>query len=132
MEVLIVIGLLTIVFSLGLFLSMDAYRGYSARSERDTVVGLLERARSRAMSNIDGKPWGVCAIGPNYVLFPGTSCVAGGSSESLPMNAGTTVAFSAPIVFSQLAATTTGGTVTITQNGRTDTVTINYEGRIDW
>jgi hypothetical protein len=36
------------------------------------------------------------------------------------------------VVFTQLSGTTTATTTTITQNGRTSTITINYEGTITW
>ncbi len=44
--------LLTIVGGLGLIMSMDDFRGYSFRSERDTIVSALEKARSQSISNI--------------------------------------------------------------------------------
>ena len=52
MEVLVVIALLGVIFSLSVFISLDTYRGSSFRNERDTLVGVLQEARSEAMNNI--------------------------------------------------------------------------------
>ena len=60
MEIIIVIAMFGALLALGLFMSMDAYRGFSFRSEEDTVVSLLQKARSRAMNNMNQTPWGVC------------------------------------------------------------------------
>lgn len=130
-EVLIVLGILVVALSFGLFVGMDAYRATAARSERDALVAVLARARSRALANIDQSSWGVCVDGSEYVLFSGTDCVSG-SGERVAISPGSLVTISVPVVFSPLAATSSNATVTIKQNGRTDAITINYEGRIDW
>jgi type II secretory pathway pseudopilin PulG len=129
-EILIVLGILMTMLALGLFVGMDAYRATAARSERDIVVSLLTRARSRALANIDQSAWGVCTIGTDYILFAGYTCT--GSGEHIAISPNSTALFSLPVVFSQLAATTTGGTVIIAQDGRTTTITINAAGQIDW
>ena len=115
-EILVVVAIFTILASLGLFMTMDAYRATSSRSERDIVVSLLEQARSRAMNNYEGTTWGVCYLAPNYEIFSGNDCAAGSSR----------------IIFSQLAGTTTAIDIPITQNGRTDIISINHEGTINW
>jgi|GEM_PF-1017554 len=52
LEVIIVMGLLVIVGSLGLFMSMETFRGNSFRNDRDATVSGLQRARSLAVSNM--------------------------------------------------------------------------------
>jgi Tfp pilus assembly protein FimT len=75
---LIVMGLLATIGSLGLFMSMESLRGGSFRNDRDMAVSALQRARSLAVNNMcagtvtsdaslclqpnyccDGKPHGV-------------------------------------------------------------------------
>lgn len=132
-EIIVVIAIFSALVTLGLFMSMDTLRGTLHRSERDIVVSMLEKARSRALANIYQTPWGVCANAPDYIIFRGTSCTTLlSTNETIPASAANPAIFSAPIVFSQLSATTTGGTVTIVQDGRTSTIIVNHEGAIDW
>jgi prepilin-type N-terminal cleavage/methylation domain-containing protein len=132
-EVVIVIALVSVIATFGLLLSMDAYRGFSFRSERDIVVSLLTRARSAAMANMYNTPWGVCISGGTYVVFRGTTCAVGGTSEQTPISAGVSVSgLTTPVVFYQVGGTTTPTTITITQNAKSSNITINYEGAIIW
>ncbi len=134
-EIVIVVGILGLVLALGLFMSLDSYRGFLNRSEVSTVVSILLRARSHAVNNVYQAGWGVCYIAPNYILYRGTACATGlTTNETLPANQGATIAgLAAPGVrFSALDGTTTAATITVVQNGKTSTITLNNEGRIDW
>jgi prepilin-type N-terminal cleavage/methylation domain-containing protein len=134
-EIIVVIAIFTMIMSLGLFMTFDTYRGFSSRSERDTVVSLLTSARSAAMANINQTSWGICYIAPNYITFRGTTCTAGAATNiAVPTGGGVAVAglYLPGVVFTQLSGTTTATTTTITQNGRTSTITVNYEGTITW
>lgn len=135
-EIVVVVAILTTMIGLGLFMSMDSYRAFVARSEVDTMVSVLERARSRAMANIHQTTWGVCYIAPNYILFRGTSCVPGAeTNEATPGSRDAVVVgleSATPVVFLQLSGATTGTVVTVTQQTRVSTITINHEGAIIW
>lgn len=132
-EMIIVIAIMSVIGTLGTLMSLDAYRGFSFHSELDVAVSLLTRARSAAMANRHNTSWGVCVRDGNYVVFRGDSCIVTDTSELTPVSAGTTIAgLSSPVVFSQIAGTTTDTTVTVTQNSRSTTITINYEGTIIW
>lgn len=135
-EILVVVSILAILIGLGLFMSMDSYRAYLSRSEQGTVVSLLERARSRAMANVHQTVWGVCYIAPDYIIFRGTACAAGApANETTPGNPSAVIAgldSTSPVIFSQLAGTTTNATVSVTQQGRVSTIVINHEGTIIW
>jgi prepilin-type N-terminal cleavage/methylation domain-containing protein len=147
LEILITMAILTIMMALGLFLSLDMYRGFTSRSERDVVVAVLQKARSRALANIDQTRWGVCYIAPNYLLFRGAYSAGAATNEPIPAAAAVTLAgfpacgSGSEIVFDQLTAklvpqlspSTAETTITISQTGRPDqTVAINNEGRINW
>jgi hypothetical protein len=145
-ETLLVIGLFTFVFALGLFMTMETYRGYSRRSDRDTFVGVLERARSRAMANVNQHTWGVCyettnPADPKYVIFSGASYASAFTTEFVPANPGVTFDLtSAPtlpcvsggIVFAQLTGNSSSASATLTEGGITSTVAVNAMGRVDW
>lgn len=132
-EIVVVLAIFSVLILSGLFMSMDTLRGTLHRSERDVVVSLLQKARSRALANMNQSPWGVCYIEPAYVIFRGTACTAGlATNEPVPASPANLGTFSSPIVFSQLSATTTAGTVTLIQDGRTSVITVNREGTIEW
>lgn len=132
-EILVVIGVTVMLLSLGLFMSMDMFRGYSARSERNVVVSVLQKARSHAMANLNQSPWGVCMIGSEYVIFRGACAVATGN-QSIPASPSASVTgLSSPgIIFTQLSGTTSPATITVSQDIRVATITIHYEGTILW
>src|SRR3989344_8804448 len=83
-EVLVVLAIIGVIMSFGLIMSLDSYRGYLLRSERDVLVSTLERARSRALNNYYQSAWGVCYTTPNYIIFKGTTCTTG---DTIPANA---------------------------------------------
>ena len=143
LEMLVVMGLLAIVSALGLFMSMDSYRGGSFRNERDTIVTALQTARSQAMNNIclgsgctDGKAHGVHFEIGKYIIFQGNAY-----SSSDPLNQ--TIASNDPnvvvtgpadVIFSQLSGqVAAAGTIAVSdQAGHSSTISINGEGQIVW
>ena len=141
-EILIGLGILTIIFSIGLLMSMDSFRGYSRRSERDTIVAMLQRTRSRAMANVGQSPWGACFNGTNYILFRGSSYASSVTTEVIEGNPAVSVTdtSSTPrflcadggVVFAQLTGNTNPVTITLVQGAITSTVSTNSAGRIDW
>ena len=133
-EVLVVIGLLTMIFSLGLFLSMDVWRGSSFRGERDLVLSLLYKARSRALSNINENPHGlyINSAEGTYVLFEGESYEAREQEQAFEMDSQISYSGENEFVFEPHEATTEGGTLTISGQGKESTIDINYEGGINW
>jgi prepilin-type N-terminal cleavage/methylation domain-containing protein len=146
LEVLVVISILILLLSLGLFASFDAYRSSLRRSEREVLVSALQKARSQAINNIcfNGicTPHGVCYDQSNhaYIIFPAPYSAGAPTNESIVGNPSVTVS-STPsflcgsgsgIVFSQLSGTTSSYTISVTQSSSTNIVTTNAEGLIDW
>lgn len=149
MELLVVMSIIIIIAGFALFFSFDSYRGSSFRSERDTVVTVLQKARSQAMSNLclgssctDGLPHGVhydsgthCAGGSAcYIIFQGSSINYGdATNQQVPVNNNVAIVASSDIVFNQLDASSSGGTITLTDSsGHSSVISINTEGRITW
>jgi len=146
-EILISLGILSLIVALGLFISFDFYRNYSFRSERNTIVSILQKARSQSMDNINQVRHGVYFADPlEYIVFEcdfnTPQCVShdhadtskdlvikpayGSTVSGIPMN----------VVFDQLSGNcvTCSGTQTVTVNdqGQAKNITISNEGRIDW
>ncbi len=146
-EVLIVIAILTLVLSLSMILSMDDYRGYSFRDERNKIIGLLEKSRSQAINNIcldiscdNGVSHGVYILNNTFTAFEGTSWSTRhpAQDEITEINKTITISGVNEVVFSQLSgdATTTPKTIsdiTLTDiSGHNSVITINTEGNISW
>lgn len=149
LEILIVIALLAIVAGFGLIVSMDDYRGFNFRNERDVVAGVLQKARSQAVNNMcfphgggdcsDGKPHGAYfGTDGQYVIFQGPSYASRDedADEVIEVGAPVDVSGFSEVVFSRLsgdAATTGGTTLTVTDDrGRTSVFTVEPSGRIWW
>lgn len=134
-EILVVIGIFALLSGLGLFMTLDAFRGTSFRSERDIAVSLLQKARSESMNNIGQSSHGFCFDGANYIVFDGSDCVTAAVKELTP--AGSGVLFSpalpaAGIIFAQLSGSATAWSGTLQQNNKIAALSINSEGMIDW
>lgn len=144
LEVTIGLAILLVIFSLGLFLSMDFYRTYSFRADENTAITLLRRARSRSLSNINQYEHGIKMVGANYVVFqgPGPNLTYASRVVSLdevfPINSNIVVSWPAPseVVFDQLTGNVDAafliGDIVITGPGKFATLSFNSEGRIDY
>lgn len=138
-EILVVLGIAAILAGLGLVFSLDFYRSYAFNSERDLVVGLLQKARARSMSNINRTSYGICLTSGNYILFSGAlSCDSNNQANEFypahPSINNTGLAVS----FEQLRGKPTfygNGSSSVTLSygsGRVANIFINPEGQIEW
>ncbi len=131
-EIIVVIGVVAVVIGFGVVTDLSAFRRDTFQTEEAKIVSILQKARSRAMSNIYDTNHGVCYIAPNYVIFKGNTCTTGDSipaNTDISSNGGTL--FPA-IVFNRLSGTTTGATIHITDGIKSDDIMINNEGTINW
>lgn len=134
-EILIVIAIIAMLMALGLFLSFDSYRRYNLNAECDIVVGVLERARSRALNNMFESPHGVHFSTSTYTIFIGNFYDSSTSTnETIPANRAVlwTPTSTTDIFFEQLTASTTGGAITLKEGAQSRDITINHEGTIIW
>jgi prepilin-type N-terminal cleavage/methylation domain-containing protein len=137
LEVIIVVGIFSVLATLGLFMSMETFRGTLYRSEEALIVSLLQKARSRSMANVAQSPWSVCYIAPNYVIAKGSACTSIAAYEVIEANAKVSAdsdfAHTFPVVvFTQLSGNATAAAVTVTQDARSSTISINSVGTIIW
>jgi len=144
-ELLVVIGISAILAGLGLAFTLDFYRSYAFNSERDLVVGLMQKARARSMSNLNQQSYGVCITNSNYILFAGAfNCEPGNSAnEVYPANPSISNTNFA-VIFQQLRGNPTfyningsvsaTSTLTLLKYGTAGpaTVSVNPEGQIQW
>ena len=141
-EVLVVIGLLTVIFGSSLFFDVNTFRGDAFRAERANLVTALETARADALNNINQSKHGV-AINPSgtagYVIFEGENYATSRliTRVTIPAAYKISLASTSPseVVFSQLSGDTGwSGELILVDNERqaTTSIVINYEGKIGW
>ncbi len=133
-EVLVVMAIISGLFVAGTFVSFDVYRGDLLKSERAMLVSVLQKARSRAMNNIDASPHGVYIDSNFYIIFRGvSSTTAPSTNERIPRNSGVVISGINNVVFTQLSGEPlTVGDIVLTYGIRTATVSVRNGGLIDW
>ena len=131
LELIVTVAIFSILITLGFFMSFETFRGASHRSEVDVIVSLFQKARSRAMNNIEQSTWGVCYIAPNYVLLKGlVACDVAYVVDTVKASDFNTMF--PVVIFLQLSGSTDETTVEVKQNARTSTISINEAGTIIW
>ncbi len=146
-ELIVTIAILTIIISLGLFLSFDFYKNYSFRSEKNVIVSVLEKARDQSISNIDQLPHGVHfqSNPTQYIIFEGSSYDSN-NNNNIAINSSWGISITSPstpfdIIFDQLSGCLSDGlndcaaatkTITIKDQQKSYNITVNSQGQIDW
>lgn len=141
-EILVTIAISTIILSIGAFANVNLFTKEIARSEESTLVAVLQKARSRAMNNIDGVKHGVrIENGSDYYIiyeFPYSSSSSTNQKiwreKKIDVQDGDIVTGGVGyVVFDQLSGETTAGTITLVDTaGRTENIIISSNGLIDW
>ncbi|MBI4160697.1 MAG: prepilin-type N-terminal cleavage/methylation domain-containing protein [Candidatus Yanofskybacteria bacterium] len=142
-EILIGLAILLVLLGMGLFLSMDFYRGYAFRAEEKMLVSILHKARTRSLANIEQHEHGVKFTGSDFVIFEGQAPLTYASriaslDEVFPANSAVNVIWPAPseIVFDQVTGNVDSafltGDVILSGQGKIATISSNNEGRIDY
>ncbi len=133
-EILIVLGLLIFITSLGLFISLDTITRSSVYEERDFLVSLLWDTRAQALANVHEKPHGIFITDTEYILFEGAAYDASAAGNvHLSHHSGTTLGGDTTIIFAQLTGSLAGDrTITLAQDTITAHIDINAMGRIEW
>ncbi len=137
-EVLIVLAIIGVIATFGIIAGLDTFARYNFHSEQENAVALLQKARSQAINNIGEAPgYGVRFdnAAKKLTLFK----VGDPSYDySIPMNLASTYSLATQITFTQLAGqascipVATPCMVAINDGVRNTSITINYEGGIDW
>lgn len=137
-EILLAIAIVTILAGMGLWISMDVYRNYSYRSEKETFISAIQKARLESMVNLNEAAHGIHVESDKYIIFQGSSYSATSSlsrtiAPSGPVTITGNPSLPQDIVFNQLSGTTfSSGTLTIGDGVRATVISINNEGQISW
>ncbi|TSC82284.1 MAG: Uncharacterized protein G01um101420_448 [Parcubacteria group bacterium Gr01-1014_20] len=137
-EIIVVITIVVILAGLGLWVGMDAYRGYSYRSERDVLVSVLQKARLASMVNINEAKHGVHVESNRYTVFQGETYLTRDANFDQIITPGGAVWLDSPfplpqdVIFDQLSGVSSPITLTITDSIKSSDIQINNEGQISW
>lgn len=132
-EMLIALGMIAFIAAMGLWASMDVYRGYSYRSEVKTLVSTLQKARLASMINVNGAPHGVHIASNQYTIFQGVDYASRDTTFDTVITPSPSVTItSADVVFEQLSGDASNQTITISNGARSNDIVINDEGQINY
>lgn len=138
MEVIVVLGMLSIIAAAGMVFSFDSYRGYLFRAEYGNVAHVIVKARNLAANNFNEAPHGVHFEANSYTLFVGNSYDSSNpSNQVFERNAAITYAYPTDIVFEQLSGnllscSTDPCTLSFSYGSLNKDITINDFGGITW
>jgi prepilin-type N-terminal cleavage/methylation domain-containing protein len=144
-EILTVIGLISMIAGFALSTNIGSLRAFSFRDDRDELVSVLQKARSEAMNGIclggctGGASHGVHLESGKYVLFQGGSYAARDTEtdEIHTLSGATALSGATDVVFERLsgdAVLSPAGSAIMVQSsdGHASTIKINAEGQITW
>ena len=150
-EILVVLAIMASILALGLLVSFDMAKFYAGLSEKDTLISLLENARSKSQNNINQtrNEEHVVADPLRYILFECKSekpqcnsfADAIATAEIVPQYEVSLEKTSVDILFSQLSgdcvpspdfACKENEPFIIKEAEKVYEIIINEEGRIDW
>lgn len=143
-EIIMVIGLMSIIISFGAVFSLQTITKSNVTQERDLFVALLlNRARAQALAHVHATAHGVYVNNETheYVLFEGTTYILGATTNrTIPFtsehivvrNEHTDPTYS--IIFAPLSGNIIegDGIITITNTTASHILTLRKTGQIDW
>ncbi len=137
LEVLVVLGVFVVVAGFSLFMGIDTIERGIAMQECDTLVSMLVSARTAGLANINERPHGVRIDATHFTRFEGTTFNSfTATHKAVARNPAVTISgptLPVDIIFSQLAATTTGySTITVSEAPASYAIDINSMGQIEW
>jgi len=134
LEVVLVIGILAIIFSIGVPITFNFYINYELATERDNLIAIYQQARDSSMTGEGGLAHGVYLTSNGYVLFEGSSYANRLVERDLDFSRSNLVEVTGPTetVFEVLSGRTSSESFSLTNGKKTFNVEINTEGRISW
>ncbi|MFQ6049790.1 MAG: Tfp pilus assembly protein FimT/FimU [Candidatus Paceibacterales bacterium] len=133
-EILLVVGILAVLVTLTLPLTLDFYKSQQLNIHTQGVIQALRRAQLKAMSVENSSIFGVYLVDDNYTLFKGSSYatrdVQYDAVSDLPQIIN--ISGLSEIVFSKFEGIPSAtGTIILSNNGDSQTISINEIGRIN-
>lgn len=133
-EIILIIGILVIIFSMSFPIAFDFYKNYQFQAEQDQFISLLEIARNLSMANLNQSPHGVFQDNDNFIIFEGNSFATRNQSQDQIFPRSKAISVSGPneITFNAISGQAISSAY-IFNNGKTSSnVYVNKEGQINW
>lgn len=134
LEILLAIGILSVIFAIGLPTSVDFYSSYQFDSEVNTFVSILEQARNSAMTNRNESSHGVYAAPNQFIIFQGSSYAARDISQDriFPRDGNINISGPTELAFTSLSGQTASTTYAFNRGQRSVNVYVNSEGMVSF
>jgi prepilin-type N-terminal cleavage/methylation domain-containing protein len=139
-EIIVVLGIFSILAAAGLAFSFDSYRGYLFQGEYTSVINLLSKARNRAINNFNESDHALEILSGEYRLYATDEYNASNPATYLSLPRNNELTFSGPnkVVFKQLSGDLSSCDsvdpckITFGYGFQTMNITINNVGGIIW
>lgn len=130
-EILVVLALMTVLISITLVAFVSSRKNESLKSDTETVVQILQQARSQTISSKNASSYGVNFATSSLTLFPGTTYSSSNSANLVTaLTKNTTISTTLPggtsaLVFNRITGEINqSSTVTIVVSNDTSSTTI--------
>lgn len=140
-EITTVLAIITIIMGFGASINLSVFSRDNFQAEEVKIVAILEKARSRSISNMFDTTHGACLIPPNYIIFrERTTCLpTSETDEIIPANTNLTIDFPT-VVFERLSGTLVPNLtpreaeidISLSDGIKSANIKINNEGTINW
>ena len=133
-ELMLVIGISVIIFSIGLPVAFEFHQNYQLQAEGDKFISLLKTTRNSSMVNLNQFPHGVYRDNDNFITFEGNSFAARNQSQDQNFPRAKTISVSGPneVIFSSLSGQTASSIFIFNNGAKFFNVYVNQEGQINW
>ena len=141
-ELVVVLGVLALLASCALVISMDSYTSNTFSDQELLLVTALQKARSEAMNGTcigvcsAGLPHGVHVSATSITIFQGSTYAAGDDTNEVIAFTSRTlqVAGVTEVVFAELSGNVSPtASITLSDSaGHTSTITVGSEGQLLW
>lgn len=134
-EMLLVVGIMTIITAVAAPLYVALNNSNQLDAATSALVQDLYQAQSHSRNQSQDSSWGVAVNGQNIILFSGTSYASRNPANDVTyvVPSGVTIGGTTQIVYSALyGLPTSTGSFTLSAGGKTNTVTINSKGNVEY
>jgi Tfp pilus assembly protein FimT len=134
LEIILIIGILGIIFAIGLPVTFDFYQNYQLQAEQNKFISLLEIARNSAMINLNQSSHGVYWDNDNLIIFEGNDFATRNQNQdqNFPRTKAISISGTNEITFGAISGQTASSVFVFNNGDKSSNVYVNQEGQINW
>ena len=131
-EILVVIGVMTLILGILSPMGLNFYLDYQLESEAKILGTLLQQTRNLAMTNRNESNHGLYFDNANFIVFQGTSFASRIVSQDKAIPRTQSISLSGPseLIFTALSGQTASTTYTISDSRKNYEIYVNAEGLV--